>query len=337
MPIDDRDYFRSRSGRREHPPACTCHHCTTARLREVQARNRRGRPAAGGSSQRPQARRPAARAAARPAGRNGSSKRFWLVCLAMVVGIYGVFVAHFTYQAYIENPYSSVGDVPGIAASEVLTPAMVTVKWLGSSNSERGESLQSPPGSPPAPPPEGRPVGNVTPDGDSNREGEDGFPLAAALETSSPASEPTTVPATEATPEPGQATSPTITSTPTSTPAPMASRFGEIAPHRIVTVSQLYEEPRFWKDGRPFALLGCQDDSRTDDGYYGVTQSGQSRLVGDLTMVRGDFLSRDRGEGRCYEMLVSYLDTRAYCYHAGRFATPGRFVHCAEGTSTVSI
>ena len=272
---------------------------------------------------------------ARPGGRSGSSKRFWLICLALLLGIYGVFVAYFTYETYAENPGDSVGDVAGIAARETVTPAVVTMRWLGSSNSQRAEIGQSPVGSPPPSPPEDPPSGNVSSDADSNHEGQTALPLAVAPEASPSTLEATTIPTVptiEETPEPTLVTIPTSTPMPTPTPAPLASRFGEIPPYRITTVSQLREEPRFWKDGKPFALLGCEDGSRTDDGYYGFTQTGQSSLAGDLTMVSGDFLSQFGKTGDCYEVVVAYVDTKAYCYHAGRYATPGRFVPCAEGT-----
>ena len=344
MPIDDRDYSRSRSGRGGHPPTCTCHECTTARLRDVQARNRQARPAAGGSSQRPQvgrpaggrssersqAQRPAHRAAPRTDdGGTGSSKRFWLVCVALLVLIYGVFAGYFTYQTYYETADGNVAYLPGIVAREALTPAVVTVQWLGSSRSERAESVRSSDGSPPAPtPPAGIPGVGAPPDGKSSNVGAEGSPPPMALVVPSPVPEPTVEPATEIAPIP----TPTLTVAPTPTPPPLSSRFEEIPPYRIITVSQLDDEPRFWKDGRPFALLGCQENSRTDDGYYGVTQRGQNSRQGDLTMVKADFLTRQGRTGGCYEMVVSYLDTKGYCYHAGRYATPGRFVRCSEGT-----
>ena len=248
------------------------------------------------------------------------------------MGIYGVFVAYFTYQAYAENPGGSVGDVAGIIARETLTPAVVTVQWLGSSNSQRAESDQRPVGSPPVSPPDGPPSGNVSSHAESNQGEEKALPLAAAPVAPSSVTEATTVPTIEETPEPALSTIPTPTPTPTPPPAPLVSRFGALPPYRIATVSQLSDEPRFWKDGKPFALLGCQDDSRTDDGYFGLTQTGQSSLVEDLTMVSGDFLSQFGSTGRCYEVMVAYLDTKAYCYHAGRYATPGHYVPCAEGT-----
>ena len=149
------------------------------------------------------------------------------------------------------------------------------------------------------------------------------IPPAAALEA------PCLAPTLEETSEPPLATAATPVPPSTPTPAPLASRFPEIPPFRITTVSELGGEPRFWKDGRPFALLGCQGDARTDDGYYEWTQSGQGSLGGDLTLVNGDVLGRPAREGGCYELAVAYLDTKAYCHRAGRYATPRPLVPCA--------
>ena len=350
MPIDDRDYFRSRSGRRGHPPACTCQACTTDRLREVQERHRGARPGRGGSSRRPHGGRPPAGRSPnrprpqRPAQTTGSSsrrskgsgKRFWLTCVALLVVIYAVFVGYFTYQAYSEIGEVDVAALPGIAAREALTPAVLTVDFLRSSGSDPSERVLSPGKSPVIPPPQSPTAAVTPPDGDSGGIGGGGSlpPPAPAATSLEPASAAEPLPKVAMAPTATATASLTATASPTPKPtlAPLANSFGEIPGYRIIAVSQLGDEPRFWKDGMPFALLGCQEDSRTDDGYYGVSQDGQSSLQGTLTMVKAGFLTRQGRAGGCYEMVVSYQDTKSYCYDGGRYATPGRFVRCGAGT-----
>ena len=151
-------------------------------------------------------------------------------------------------------------------------------------------------------------------------------PTATPRPTATPLPTATATPTATPTPTPKPTSTPWPTATPTivPSPTPIFADTHSVPAGRVVTVKNIADGAEFWRDNEPFVLMGCNADVDVSSVESAFSNEGEFGRNHYMVLVSGWWSKAGRPPvgHTCYDLYVSYRETKEMCFHVSRGPMP---------------